>query len=639
MKKVIIFLILILGVIQTYAQDTSRSLDEVVVTAEKTRVKQSLTGQVVAVITSRELRENEGKSLGQILNFQPGITISGAESAPGTNQYVFTRGAADGYTMILLDGVVVYDASQITSHFDFNLIPVDMIDHIEIIRGAGSTLYGSGAVAGVINIITKKGGKKPFGATASMTGGSYGTFKENAGIYGHSDKISYNVMLTNLDSRGFPGAVDTTGTGHFTNDGLHDKSVNVNLGFKVGPKLDLMPFLRYSDEHANIPEGAYTDAKNYTYYTHYLQGGIQGTVNLSRSVLHLIYSYGYTHRGYLDDSSSIKSSYYQESDISHMHDGEAYLNARISRQVSLLAGFQELYTSTEQSSLSISSYGPYSSSLSPDSARTSLSSVYLSLFLKNDSGFNLIAGGRLNEHSQYGFNPTFTINPFYSFAGHQKIFVNIASTFNAPSLYQLYSPYGSRSLKPEKGMSYEAGYESLWMNNRLKFRVTGFIRDMKDVIAFTNAYINFNQQHDRGGEVEIDYEAIPGLNLKGYYAYVSGNVTAPGNGKADTTYDNLYRRPENSFGMHVGWQVCPVIFVGSDLKYTGGRSDLDFSNYPATSVELNPYWLWNIHLDWTPLRAWKVFADLDNITNSRYEEILGYATRKFNLDAGLQWTL
>lgn len=635
MRTHLLTLALCLSTIAMYAQDTSRSLDEVIVTTTKTGIKESETGKVLTTISSDELRQDEGKSLGEVLNMQPGITINGAEEAPGTNQYIYTRGSADGYTMVLLDGVVVYDASQITSHFDLNLIPVDMIDHIEIIRGAASTLYGSGAVGGVINIITKKGSKKPFGINAAVTGGSYSTFKENLGISGHSGILGYNLSLTNFDSKGFPGAVDTTGIGHFTDDGMDDKSANINLEIRASPKLTIQPFFRYSDENGNIPEGAYSDAENYTYDTKFMQGGLQASYNLEKTTLHMIYSYGFTRRDYLDDTSADNADYYQETDISHMNDGEFWLNSNLSPHISLLAGIQELYASTSQSSLSISSYGPYQTAISPDTAGAGLTSAYLSLFLKNDTGFNLEAGGRLNVHSVYGFNPTFTLNPFYAFAGHHKIFINIASTFNAPSLYQLYSPYGNKDLKPETGISYEAGYESIWMDDRFKIRITGFERNMQDVIAYTTVYVNFNQQHDRGGELEMDYTPNNRINLKGYYAYVTGDVTAQGSGKADTVYNNLYGRPAHSFGLLGSWQVSGSFNFSSDIKYTGLCTGLNFDNYPYTNVNLNPYFLWNMHVAYNRKEKWNIFVDLNNITNSNYTEVLGYATRKFNFDAGL----
>ncbi|MEO5997131.1 MAG: TonB-dependent receptor plug domain-containing protein, partial [Chitinophagaceae bacterium] len=147
------------------AQDSTKTklLDEVVVTATKTPIKQSLTGKVITVITRQELESNNGRTLGQVLNQQAGLVINGALNSPGTNQTIFMRGAATGRTLILMDGIPVNDPSLIGNEFDINLVSINDVQRVEICRGAQSTLYGSDAIAGVINIITIKNDiTKPF---------------------------------------------------------------------------------------------------------------------------------------------------------------------------------------------------------------------------------------------------------------------------------------------------------------------------------------------------------------------------------------------------------------------------------------------------------------------------------------------
>ena len=138
----------------------SKQLDEVIVTATKFQQKQSTTGKVVTVIDQATLQRNAGKTITEILNYQAGVFINGTNNNPGTNQDVYFRGAATGNVLILLDGVPVGDASQINNSFDLNNINTAQVERIEILKGAQSTLWGSDAVAGVINIITKKNSNK-----------------------------------------------------------------------------------------------------------------------------------------------------------------------------------------------------------------------------------------------------------------------------------------------------------------------------------------------------------------------------------------------------------------------------------------------------------------------------------------------
>ncbi|MCH5683238.1 TonB-dependent receptor plug domain-containing protein [Niabella sp. W65] len=138
----------------------NKNLDEVIITASKKSQKQSQTGKVVTVIDQATLINNRGKSLTEILNQFSGIFTVGANNAPGSNQELYLRGAATGNTLFLMDGVPLQDPNMITNTYDLNNINPEQIERIEILKGAQSTLWGSAAVAGVINIITKKGGPK-----------------------------------------------------------------------------------------------------------------------------------------------------------------------------------------------------------------------------------------------------------------------------------------------------------------------------------------------------------------------------------------------------------------------------------------------------------------------------------------------
>ena len=126
----------------------------------------------------------------------PDLLINGADNNLGTNQTVYLRGASAGNTLILMDGVPLYDASGISSEFDLNNFALDNIERIEILKGAQSTLYGSDAVAGVINIITKKSGKKPLNVNVDFSAGSYSTYKGAVSLSGITVKDKCFLFLT-----------------------------------------------------------------------------------------------------------------------------------------------------------------------------------------------------------------------------------------------------------------------------------------------------------------------------------------------------------------------------------------------------------------------------------------------------------
>jgi len=622
------------------AQQNKLSLDEVVVTANKFDQKASQTGKVVTVISQDELARSSGKTLGMLLNEQAGMTINGSSESPGTNQTVYLRGSDPKYTLIMIDGIPVNDVSYNDYKFDLNLIPLAAIERIEIMRGGYASLYGSGATAGVINIITKKGGEKPFNATAGFSGGSYGTFREQAGFNGHTKHMDYNVQLQNLDSKGFSSALDSTGHQGFDKDGFHRQSVYANFGIHPNDQWTIRPFVNFAHEKGDMDADAFTDDKDYYYTSTFFQTGLNTRYTFTRGDINIKYSFNPIQRRYLNDSSD-GSGYEKDKYQSFVHTADIFGHLIINPHVSLLLGNYIRLEKTAQTLNSINPYYTGKSELSADSAQADIMSIYGSLFIKTNNGFHMELGGRLNQHKIYGFHPVFSINPSWLIRNRVKLFANVASSFNSPSLYQLYSIYGNRHLDPETGISYEGGIETLIAHDKLKLRGTAFDRNMKNIIGFyDNHYVNYNRQKEYGGEVELSYMINDQLRVKGYYAYVNGQVTVKNDRtKMDSTYNNLFKRPENSGGLSVGYQVTPSLYIDVDGKYTGACKDLTFINSPNEIRDLKSYILLNVYAQYTLRKKYKVFLGIYNATNSHFIETTGFATKGFNFDAGLQWSL
>jgi vitamin B12 transporter len=639
MKKLFVttFVLALIQFAKAQTDSSGNLLDDVVVTATKSPKKLSETGKVLTVITREQLQQNSSHSIGEILNQQTGLIVVGSTATPGTNQSVYMRGAGSGNTLILIDGVPVYDASGISSEFDINYININQIERIEILKGAQSTLYGSDAVAGVINIITKKNTYKPVTGFADVSAGSFGTLNTAAGINGRLKNFQYAAGGSYVRTNGISSAYDSTGKANFDKDGFDEYNLNASAGYNISPHFNLRAFAQYNQYKAGIDAGAYTDDKDYNLKNKNTIAGLTGDLNMGSNRLVFNYQYNYIDRSFIDDSTDVPTFviYQRGSYKSYSHFAEVYNNTAISKHAELLVGADYRYNATSQSYLELSSYGPYQTALGKDSAHTNQGSLYASFFIKDISGFNAEIGGRINNHSIYGWNETYSINPSFNINAHWKVFVNVASAYHVPSLYQLYSEFGNKDLKPEKSQTYEGGMQ--FTSGKIQSRVVYFKRDIKDVIIFytdpvtyAGYYINADKQNDNGVEAELSFSPVRSINFVANYTYVNGDVKTQSSGK-DTSYFNLYRRPHNVFNFSANWQKDKLT-ASAKLHATSYFYEAVYGSAPQ---KFDGYYTVDLYAEYKPAKDLGIFVDARNITDQQYFELPGYNSKRFNIMAGL----
>jgi vitamin B12 transporter len=624
---------------------TTKTMDQVIVTASKFSVKTTETGKVVTVITREELEKAGSRDLAQVITELGGVFINGYNSNAGKEKNIYLRGAKVDYTLITIDGVPVYDASGIGSNFDIRNIPIDNIERIEILKGSQSTLYGSDAIAGVINIITKKNGVKPFSFAGAAHYGSFNTWKANAGFTGTYHKLNYEAGYTHWQTDGFsearqPENVSTT----FDKDGFNQNSVQLNLGIQLSEQIRIQPFFRYNHNKADLDQDAFTDELDFTNETKNAQAGLRSIFSFGKSQLNLLYQYNHTNRDYLDDSIKSRNGFYTYNKASYIageHYGEVFFIHPF-HFVKLTAGADVRSSNTDYTPVQV----PFpSKAFSSDSVHQAQYGLYTALnFSKNN--WHIEGGGRYNHHSEYGSNGAFNFNPSYILKERFKFFGNISSGYKTPSLYQLFSEYGNRDLKPETSLNAEAGIQYFTHDERSAIRATYFRRKVNDVIAFffnpvtfSSYYINQDEQKDHGVEVDATSKIGDHLQLRGVYSYVNGEVTTVQNGK-DTTYFNLLRRPKGTFVLTVGSQVTKSLYANVQMTSVGKRKDIYFdpATFTSKDITLDSYFLLNFYAEYSLIKnKFKLFADLRNILNEDYSDIYGYNTAKFNAYGGIRF--
>lgn len=630
-------------IVPAFPEDTSSSkqLDEVVITANKFQQKQSTTGKVVTVIDQATLQRLSGKTISEIINYQAGVFIAGANNNLGTNQDIYFRGAGTGNVLILIDGIPTGDPSQINNSFDINNITTGQVERIEILKGAQSTLWGSDATAGVINIITKKSGKKTITPIAEIAYGSYSTVRGLAGINGKLDRFTYNATYHFTNSKGFSAAKDSTETAGFDQDKYDQNSLQVNLAYQLTSNWSVKGFYNYSKYNAAIDDGAFSDDKNFTSKSSNDIKNISLNYKAGNTSIVFSNSYTKTTRNLLDDSlneSGFSKAFSQSGYSGKSFVSDLYGNLRLFKSLSLVSGIQYLNQRSDQNGEYINSFGNFSSKLSGDSAKAENMSVYSSLLLSNVNGFNAEAGLRFNHHSVYGNNTTFTFNPSFSIDKNTRVFLNISSGYRIPSLYQLYSEYGNKNLNPEQSGNYELGIQVSSHQKRSTFRLVVFKRDIHNLIVFyTNpttfesAYINRDKQNDFGFELESS------IGIGKMSRWVTNVTYVDGEGTEDKVkIKNLFRRPKFSLNSMLtaaplkGLTVMPSLHViGSRLK---GIYDPGPNKMPG-------YYTLDLYAGYQFKKYLTFFTDFRNITNQQYADIPGFNSREFNLMAGIRFSL
>ncbi len=600
----------------TTEEDSIKTLDKVVVTATKYPVKQSNTGKLVSVVTREQIEKSAGKDLAQVLDEQTGLTVSGSYSNPGKDKSIFFRGASSNYTLILLDGIPLNDPSGTGGTFDIRLIPLEQIERIEILKGSQSTLYGSNAIAGVINIISKKPINTQLTGKGLLSYGSYNTFKGNANISRKTKALEYNLSCEFFDTKGITEAKDPTGNGGFDKDGFNRQSFQANLGFNITSKIKFSPYYRFSEFKGNYDADAFTDG-NQEYVASLVNTGFISTLAYTKGIVTANYGYDFTRLSY--------NGYLLGGKFNH---AEAYVNHNFSEHLQLLAGINYQAFRLPKPDTTNNIFSPY------------VSLVY------HQSGFTMELGSRYNKHNRYGDNFTYSFNPSYLLKERLKFFIDVSSGYRAPAINELFGPFGANpKLKPETSRSIEGGIQAWVLNKKLSALATYYNRNIKDVIIynFPAGYINRDRQKDHGIELELQYAPGNRWNLKASYAFVDGELTQKLAGK-DTTFYNLIRRPKHTINLFAGYQVTGKFFVSTSIQYFSKRDDIFYNPanfYTAEPKVLDAYLLWNAYAEYKLLNNdLVIFADAKNLTNKKdYAEVYGYNVQGFSFNGGIRFKL
>ena len=442
----------------------AEQLEEIVISATKFELKKENTGKVIYKISQKDIQRNAGKSVIELLNNVLGVEIRGVNSNPGEPRSTYIRGGRSRQALVLIDGVPLSDPTGIEQSFDLRLLSLNQIESIEVLKGASSTLYGSGAGTGVINIILKKASKNTVSGVYEVSLGTNSTSKnstsslndknQNISINGTLDKFKYNAFFNITGTSGFSSAKSTL-TIPFEEDTYTSNNGFLKLGYEFNTRFRIETFLNFDAFDYTFDAGAFNDSDINLGNQEQFRIGIRPQLKYKKGEVFLNASINSSDRSFESFNS------FSGGTNVFVYKGTS-VNLDLVNKYEFTKNFQLItginYQKHENES--ISDFG----NIDPGLANFNVVDPYVSAVYITDFGLSINAGGRLNIHSNYGNNFVYDTNLAFGIVKNETINLKLISSYStafiAPSLYQLFSDYGSTNLAPETNRTFEFGFES-----------------------------------------------------------------------------------------------------------------------------------------------------------------------------------
>ncbi len=614
-------------------------MSEIVVTATKTKIPEIETASSISVIDSSEIAHRMGSTVFNLLKDQYGVNYT-QQGAPGSLSNIYLRGGDPGETLILIDGVEVNMPNDPENTFDFADLPLDNIKRIEILRGPQSTLYGSNAMAGVINIITKQGlGKPKF--FLNTEGGSYNTFKGLAGLSGSLNDLNYSITASRFYTAGFSSA--SSKYGNTEKDGTSNFNVSSRLGYDFSKSFQLDFYLRYTNANTGLDQfGGYLgDDPTYVYHLEEPSFRVEGKLDLFNGFWNQTAGISFIKnvREY-----SFDSTLNNPASSSSIYDGNRIQfdwqnNFKLAETNTLTFGIE---SSTENAVsdyfYNSSSYGSFPSIFPNKNENTT--GAYLQDLANIDNELFFSAGIRLDKNSRFGSIFTYRIAPAYFIrATGTKLKATVGTGFKSPSLFYLFDPaYGNPDLQPEKSFGWDAGIEQYLISTELTAGINYFSNKFTNLFGFDNNFrtININKAVTNGVEVYLKTVPLKDLSFRFNYTYTNTKDESPNTANSGLP---LLRRPKSKIGMNIDYAFLKDFNLNLGIIYVGRREDENYNAYPAQRITLPDYMVVNAAAAYKLSSLIKIYGRIDNIFNKYYEEVYGYATPGLSGYLGINFTL
>jgi len=600
--------------------------DPIVITAARYETSVSKEGKDISVVTEEDIKRSGKKNLADVLETIAGVTITRAGADGGLSK-VYLRGGKSSNVLVMVDGVRVTDPNGIEKLFDISGIITSNIERIEVVKGAMSSMYGSEASGGVINIITKKG----LGRKIIITGeaGTDNTFTEGVSVSDSTEKSSFIFSATHSSTDGNSKAKKNPSIPSYDDDSYENVTVSGKVDTRLSDKASLGATMNYSDSAMNIDDGSFQDDPNHIYSSKFFTS--RGEFRHS-PLSWWTYKGGVSYMSYVrEDTDSADSIDTSESNTS-VYDGTNVnldlINIFKILDVNILTIGAEL----------LNEKGKNNSAYTFTPAIFDEKTVVTKSLFINDSVsvydmFYLNAGGRYDHHDTFGSHLTWDTSAAVVIpVTETKLKTSAGSGFRAPSLYELYDSYsGNKDLKPETTLVYDAGFFQEFFSGLMSIDCTCFVQQHKNMIEYnfgTGRYYNAGDEiNNRGIELASSIRFTDLLKINYGYTYID---------YTDSRNSVVLKRPAHK---HTGTVTLTPI-AGLDITgtylYVAKRYDYLTS---TTNVKLDPYHKLDFNIRYSFNEMLTFTARGENLTNADYMESYGYNTKGRSFFGGVEVVL
>ncbi|MFD2824060.1 TonB-dependent receptor plug domain-containing protein [Lacinutrix iliipiscaria] len=635
-KKNVLGMLCILSTVFGFSQTEPNvikpvSLEEVVITDSKFKIKRENAGKVITKITQKDLEKLQGKSIAEIISMTAGVEINGVKSNAGQNLSYNIRGGRNRQVLILIDGIPVTDPSQIANDYDLRLLNADQVESIEILKGASSTLYGSGAASAVINITLKKASKDKLaanfrsvlGTNMSSTDDNYAVedFKNSVAVNGTLNKFIYLASFGNQFTDGLSAVANGT-----ESDAFNAINGNLKLGYSFSDAFNMNVYGSFDTYKTDFDDGfSGTDADHVSISDQY-RLGIAPEFKYKNGSITLNAAYNAIER---DIQSSFPAQFNAKSYIA-----DVFNRYNFKETLFTVIGVHAQQNEMESFAIPFGS-SAFEQSINPEDATFTIIDPYVNVVYASDFGLSVNAGARLNNHSEYGSHVVYSANPSFKKEvgfGYVKGLASYSTAYITPSLYQLFEPtYGNDELQPEENTTIEFGAEIHFSNKAtlslvyFNRRETNFI-DFVDLGSFTYQYKNVDESFTASGfEFVADYNVSEKLKFQ-----------------ANATYTNVeedlnLRLPEFKINASIDYAISEASVVSLRYQFNDDRRDSVYNSttFMNDDVTLESYNLFDFYVSHKIAKdKITLFANVTNILNEDYQELYGYSTRGRNVNIG-----